>query len=86
MTPPCTKNSPNSANINCIFSVKEREDSVLILAYLDSLMVIKGFPGTYVFFFDFGHLQGLTGFKVEPKVQTLGPSRFPVNSDFQKVP
>ena len=49
-------------------------------------MVIKGFPGMYVFFFDFGHLQGLTGFKVEPKVQTLGPSRFPINSDFQKVP
>lgn len=70
MTPPCTKNNPNSANINCIFSVKKREDSVLILAYLDSPMV-EVFPGMYVFFFDFGHLQGLTGFKDEPKVQTL---------------
>ena len=68
------KKNLNSAKSNRIFLRKGREGRAFILTYFDSPMAVV-FP-RYYFFFDCDHLQGETGVKVGPKVQTLGPPLF----------
>ena len=77
------KNKTNIAKSNPIFPEKGREDKALILTYLDSPMA-EDFPH-YLFFFDFGHLQGETGVKVGSKMLTLDPFFFHKNSNSSKI-
>ena len=74
------KNSPNIAKSNHVFPGKGKEDTALILTYLDSPMA-EVFPYYSLFFSISAIFRGKRAIKVGPKVQTLGSSLFHENSN-----
>ena len=79
-----TKNNPSSAKDNCIFLRKGREDRALTLTYLDS-PIVKVFLERYLYILILATFRWYRGFKVGPKVQTLGLSGSCKKSNFSKV-
>ena len=74
------KNSPNIAKSNSVFPGKGRGDRALILTYLDSSLA-EAFCHDCLSFSISAIFKGKRVVKVEPKVQTLGPSLFYENSN-----
>ena len=77
------KKRSKSAKINPIFHWKGTRDTALIFQFLDGLMAEFN-PKIFLFFFDFGHLQGEKGGQNGTKCKNFGYVPFLQNFQFFK--